>query len=224
MYVRGFILVLFLLIPLLLGMSDRPQPLVKRGGTLAGAETVSIQLGHGLVGVWDIRTGTLLKALIQTADGHDSLDLAVRPPSWFMSQNKNDETIVTYAWRGYRIEGDQVVLMHELRSPTGEVKSVLERPVSTIGVNGLLALRSTFNVIGDDAGSSNVIKRIRTGTPGGITIPLATNGHLVPLGLNDNFLADVVLRKAGSTQVTLSFNGYWVEKPTKDASGSESSK
>lgn len=217
-------LVLCVLIPSIIGMGERPHPLVKRGGDLGGAETVSIQLGNGLVGVWDIRTGTLRKALIETADGHDSLDLEVEPPSWFMGQNENDETIVTYSWRGYRIEDDQVVLMHELRSPTGEIRSVQERPVSTVGVNGLLALRSTFVSVGADQGSSRVIKRIRTGTPGGVTMPIATNGELVPLGLNDNFLADVVFSKTGSTQITLSFNGYWVENPAKDASGSGSSK
>ena len=224
MYLRGFMLVLSLLIPSIIGMGERPHPLVKRGGEASGAETVSVQLGNGLVGVWDIRTGTLLKALIQTADGHDSLDLEVDPPSWFMGRDGNDQTIVTYSWRGYRIEGDQVVLMHELRSPNGEVRSVQERPVSTVGVNGLLALRSTFDCVDEDSGSSTVIKRIRTGSPGGVTMPIATNGQLVPLGLNDNFLADVVFRKNASTQITISFNGYWIENSSKNSAGSESAK
>ncbi|MBG85044.1 MAG: hypothetical protein CMJ40_10945 [Phycisphaerae bacterium] len=217
-------LVLSLLVPFLIGMGDSPQPLVKRGGDGGGAETVSIQLGNGVVGVWDIRTGTLLKGLIRTHQSDVSLELEVDPPSWFMRQGENDQKIVSYSWRGYRIEDGNVVLMHELRSPTGEVRNIQERPESTVGINGLLAIRSTFDCIDGGDGSSRVIKRIRTGTPGGVTMPIATNGHLVPLGLNDNFLADVVFRTSGSTQVTISFNGHWIEKSSKVASGSEASK
>ena len=108
-----------------------------------------------------------------------------------------------------RIEDDQVVLMHELRSAEGAIRTVEERPVSAIGDTGLLAIQSTFDTVGSEVVSSRVIKRIRTGTQGGVTMPITTNGDLIPLGLNDNFLADVVFRKAGGTIVTISFNGYW---------------
>ena len=212
MFFRGFLIVVPLLIPSLVAMGEVSPPLVQRGGEQGGQETVSVQLGKGVVGVWDIRNGTLVKALIASSDGHESLALGVSSPSWFIGRDDNDKIGVGYAWRGYRVEQGQVVLLHELRLPTGEIRSLQERPESTVGVNGLLAIRSTFLSVGSDGTSTRIIKRIRTGTPGGITIPISTSGDLVPQGLNDNFMADVVFRETGSTVITISFNGNWVDQ------------
>ena len=217
---RGFMVVVLLLSASFMASGVVPAPLVQRGGERGGQETVSVQLGHGLVGVWDIRSGSLLSARIDTPDGDVSLSLEVSTPCWFLGRDDASKIPVAYSWRGYRIEEGRAVLMHELRTSAGQIRSVEERPEATVGVNGLLAMRSTFQSVDADDAPIRVIKRIRTGTPGGITMPVATSGDLVPLGLNDNFMADVVFREKGGTQITISFNAHWVEQ-SKDATVEE---
>ena len=84
MFFQGFMTTLFLSIACLAGTSSTSRPVVQRGGEVGAAATVSIQLGNGVIGVWNTHTGTLLKALIDTSEGRDTLVLEVDPPSWFL--------------------------------------------------------------------------------------------------------------------------------------------
>ena len=210
----------------ILMMTAMASPLVSRGGTTAGNSTVTVETGHEVSVTWSTRTGSIQSALISSAQGNSSLDMAVTPPSWFILSESGDLIPLEYTWKGYRINGDQAILLHELKVPDGPTMSVEEHPTSIVGIGDLLSLQRTFKVKASDPVSTvlpRLIKRIRTGTNQGVTLLNHTNGQLQPLGLNDNFIADVVFVESGSTVITTSFTGHWVDQPDRPVNTKETS-
>ncbi len=205
-------------------MMAMDSPRVFKGGTSSGQSTVTVDTGHGVSVTWSTRTGAIQTALIGHSQGHSSLDMNLPSPSWFIRSNGR-LIPMAYRWRGYRIQGDQVTLLHELTMPDGPTWQVEEQPASIVGRGGLLALQRTFKVSSPNQGTASrgrLVKRIRTGTNQGVTLPNQTNGPLYPLGLNDNFMADVVFVQSGPTIITTSFNGHWVDQPERPVTVKES--
>ena len=160
-------------------------PRVTRGGLLGGPGTVTVRTGSGVNAVWNVRTGTLAKVILQDDSGEIVLMTGVGDTTWFVGTGSSDSVPVRYNWRGYRFHGDTVVLLHELQVPGGPSLSVHEIPESVVGPGGLLSLQRTFTVsasTGEPVDHVSVVKRIRTGTLGGVTLPVSTNGRLVPPG------------------------------------------
>ncbi|MDG2424248.1 MAG: hypothetical protein P8M22_09740 [Phycisphaerales bacterium] len=209
----------------LLMLGGLSGPLVTRGGEQGGVGSVTVQTGHGVSVIWSTQTGTLQKAVITNSQGTSTLDIGTMPPSWFVQQDSGSLMPLQCKWRGYRINADQVTLLYELTVPDGPVLSVEEQPKSIVGPGGLLSLQRTFSVhhnSDDQAASPALVKRIRTGTNEGVTLPNRTNGRLQPLGLNDNLMADVTFANAGSTVITTTFNGHWVDQPDRPITAKES--
>lgn len=209
----------------LIALGGMSSPLVTRGGDLGGPGTVTVQTGYGVWATWSVRTGTLEQAVLTTSDPETRLEIGPPPPSWFVQVDSGEVMPMQYAWGGYQIDGDQITLLHELTVPDGPSFTMEERPKSVVGPGGLLSLQRTFQMIaiGGSESSPTLIKRIRTGTKGGVTLPTKTNGRLQPLGLNDNLQADVVFRNEGPTVITTIFNGHWVDQPSNPETAKESS-
>ena len=190
--------------------STAPVSVIRGGG---GPETVAVHLGEGIKAVWNTRTGTLSDVVrIHSDDKTEQLLKGPEPPSWFVDA-AGDRQLVSYLWKGYRVKGDQVVLLHELTLVDGTRLRVQEHPILKEDEAGLLSLVRTFT--SSDSEVVRLIKRVRTSTPASITLPVRTNGMLRPLGLNDNWIAEVVLNKQGPTWITTVFNGQWASRPAE---------
>ncbi|MCH2132947.1 MAG: hypothetical protein MK116_04265 [Phycisphaerales bacterium] len=190
-------------------MAMAAGPLVQRGTSDGRPGLVTVRTGHGVQATWDVRTGTLDRVTL----GGEILVTGPPPPSWFIELDQTGSSPLTCRWLGYRIRDGRAVLRYELLAPSGQRLQVEERPETVIGPGGLLSLQRTFTMT--PAGESGVVKRIRTGTVGGLTLPVRTTGTLHPRGADDNLLADVTMNATGSTVITTIFNGHWADPPAK---------
>ena len=195
-----------------------PISVVRGGG---GPETVAVHLADGIKAVWNTRTGTLSGVVrIHSDEETEQLLNGPEAPSWFVESN-GEQQLVTYRWKGYRFKENQLVLLHELKLVDGSTLRVQECPVVQEDEAGLLSLVRTFSTRG--AGDVRLIKRVRTSTPASVTVPVRTNGMLKPLGLNDNWMADVIFSEQGPTWITTVFNGQWATRPAKVSAKEEKS-
>ena len=202
------------------GLADARKTTVIRGA--AGPETVTVNLGDGISATWHTRTGTLEGVERKQSNGKtDHLLGKTVAPSWFI-QSDGGNQLVSYEWKGYRFKGDQVILLHELTEVDGQALRVEERPSLQEDESGLLSMTRTFKII--DSKQVRLVKRVRTATLESVTVPVRTNGTLKPLGLNDNWMADVVFKPQGPTWITTVFNGQWADQPSTPSGAEEKAK